>query len=64
MGRAGPRDSCSNMTLHHQIFIVGCLQFVKCQKLHAALYLSGDVTSKMTRNVHSWMSMSDNALVV
>ena len=62
MSTAGPRDSCSNMTSHHQIFIVGCLQFVKSQNLHAALYLSGNGTSKMTRKLHSWMSMRDNAL--
>jgi len=35
--RDGPRGSCRIMTLNIDMFIFGCLQFVKSQNLHAAI---------------------------
>jgi hypothetical protein len=37
MGRDGPCGSCGKKVLNFQIFIIGYLQFVKREHLHAAL---------------------------
>jgi len=49
-------------TLNHQIFIVGCLLFVKNRNLHAALCSNRYGSLTLTRSLHSWMSMGENAI--
>jgi len=52
MGGDGPRGCCVKKALHHQIFSVGCLQFVDRKHLHVALCSVGYGASAVARKLH------------
>jgi len=52
----GRRGSCGKKELRHQMFIVGYLQFVERQHLHATLCSTGYRLSAVASKLHSRLS--------